>query len=93
MRTLSLSLVLLALTACGTAEPDGTPAAAPQAAAEAYDDLAKQAAMISRELRASPDDAEAILAKHSLSAEAFEAMLFKVAADPDLSKRYNEAVR
>ena len=55
--------------------------------AEGADDVAKAAA-IAKEVEASPDDAEAILAKHEMTEEAFEQLMFEIAEDPDKAEAF-----
>jgi len=72
IRALPLVALLICALACDS-EPEGP---------------AEQAAEIAREIKASPDDAEEILEDHEMSIEEFEAMMYEIAADPDLSERY-----
>ena len=69
---IALSLSLASL-ACGDDEPE---------------DDAERAAAIAREIKASPDDAEQILEDHELTIDEFEALMYEIAADPELSERY-----
>lgn len=54
------------------------------------EDKAEQAAEIAGEIRAEPDRAEEILDDHDMTIEEFEALMFEVASDPELSQRYQE---
>ena len=73
---LALTLSALALLACDSEE----------------DDPALRAAAIAREIRANPDGTEAILDEHDMTIEEFEALMYDVAADPEMSQRYQAAV-
>lgn len=52
------------------------------------DDKAEKAAMIAKELKASPDKYEEILGKYDMDADKFEALMYEVAEDPALSDKY-----
>jgi len=56
------------------------------------EDKALRAAAIAREIQADPEQTEAILEDHELSIEEFEALMYEVAGDPELSERYEAAV-
>ena len=94
LRTITASMLVLALTACGGAEapPAPTPAEPAPAAAEAAPSKAEQAAAVAKEIRANPDGATAVLEKHGMTTAAYEALLFEVAADPALSEQYLAAL-
>jgi hypothetical protein len=70
---------------CGDSEED-------PASAAAEEDDALRAAAIAREIRAAPDDTEAILERHGLTIEEFEALMYDIAADPEASQRYETAL-
>ena len=55
------------------------------------EDKALRAAAIAGEIAESPDDTEAILEDHDMTIEQFEALMYEVAADPELSERYEKA--
>jgi hypothetical protein len=71
----------------GSAAPD--PATA-QPSAEPG--IVERAVAIAREIEADPDSTEEILASHDLDLERFEAMLYEIGGDPELSKAYNAAM-
>jgi len=50
------------------------------------------AASIAREIEASPDQADAILQRHGKTRAEFEQLLYDIAADPELSRAYNQAL-
>jgi len=52
---------------------------------------ALRAAEIARAIDANPDRAEEILADQGLSVEELEAMMFRIAEDPELTRAYEEA--
>ncbi|HEY8374991.1 MAG TPA: hypothetical protein VIK91_00825 [Nannocystis sp.] len=54
----------------------------------AADGKAEQAIAIAKELRANPAEAEAILKKHNLTVEQWEALMFEIAEDPALSAKF-----
>ena len=87
MRRTSLFLPLL-LVACGggsqkAPSPGATTTTPPKAA---------QAAAIAKDLRANPDDADAILAKHGMTRQQFEDLMYEIAADEELTKAYEQAL-
>lgn len=53
---------------------------------------AREAAAISRQLRAAPQRTEQILADAGTNAKAFEARLYAISKDPDASAAYAEAM-
>ncbi len=76
-RVLSALLLLVAVaTGCGD---DGEP-----------QDIAERGAAIAREIRADPEHAEDILQEHEMSIEDFEALMYEIAADPEMSEKYQE---
>ncbi|MCO4748248.1 MAG: hypothetical protein KC912_25870 [Proteobacteria bacterium] len=86
-----IRLTLLALVACGTPEAPTPPPEVAEAEAPT-DNPASRAATIAKAVREAPGEAEAILAKHGLTTTEFEALLYEVAADADLSKAYLKAL-
>jgi len=55
------------------------------------EDKALRAAAIASEIDESPEDTEAILEDHDMTIGQFEALMYEVAADPELSERYEKA--
>ena len=47
-----------------------------------------KAAAIAKEIKASPDEAEAILKKHEVTEAEFEALMFEIAEDPQMSESF-----
>lgn len=90
------ALLVFALAGCGAgdgASPDGVGEAdSARIAAPAEGDVLATAIAVAKEIEADPDAAEDILARHGLDAEAFEAMMYDIADDPEKSRAYNEAV-
>lgn len=86
MKNISVIAVLF-LLACGDTPEEAAPPATPEVEAAAPS-AAETAATIAGELRASPGSEAAVLERHGLSADEFEALLYEVAADPELSKAY-----
>lgn len=72
--------------AAAPAEPEHQDAAPSQSKAE----LAAQVAV---EISKSPEQADAILAKHGLNRESLETLMFEIAKDPKLRAAYNAARR
>ena len=92
----ALALVLaLAVAGCGdddAAAVEGPAVeAAPAATTAAEDDPVASAVAISTALEADPENAEQVLASHDMSIEEFEQLMMDIAADPELSERYEAA--
>jgi hypothetical protein len=88
-----MALKLIAvLGLAGTIACDDADAGETTPAAETPRDPAKRAAAIATELKASPDNAEQVLAKHDLTIEEFERLMYEVAADPEMSEAYQVAL-
>jgi hypothetical protein len=51
------------------------------------------AADIAREIKNTPGEGAAILEKHGMTREDFEQLLYEIAADPELSQAFREAVQ
>ena len=68
----------------------GDGGAAPVAAGD--QGMVDLAASIAREIEASPDEADAVLERHGKTRAEFEQMLYDIAADPELSRAYNQAI-
>ena len=90
-----LIVVLLAVTtgcpAPAPEETDGGEAAAELEAAPLPEQVQK-AVDIAKALEADPDRVEAILEEAVMTADEYEAMLYDIAADPELSRLYNQAM-
>ena len=56
------------------------------------EDEVTRAAEIAREIRERPDDAEAILEEHDMTIDELEALMYEIAADPEKSQRYEQAL-
>jgi len=50
------------------------------------------ASRIAREIEARPDQADEILERHGKTRQEFEKLLYDIAADPDLSRAYTQAL-
>jgi hypothetical protein len=68
-----------------TKKPDAPPAADP------LDGKVQLAATIAREIAGAPEQADEILGKHGLDRDKFDAMIFEIAGDPELTKKYMAA--
>jgi len=86
----------LASYGCGGAgdRQEGAPGAGDESAPAASRDqgMVDVAARIAREIEARPDQASAILERYGKTREEFEKMLYDIAADPDLSRAYTQAL-
>lgn len=51
------------------------------------------AAIVAKEISGDPDRADEILGKHGLDRDKLDDLMFAIAADPDLTKKYMEARR
>ena len=94
-RLLTLCLAFLALTACGGGETTEAPADAPAADAAPAPLPAKvqEAVTVAKAIRAKPDDTAAALADNGTTAAAFDALMYEIAADPALSKAFEDAMK
>ncbi len=54
------------------------------------DDIEK-AAIIAAQIKKTPKKAKAILEEHDMTIEEFEKVMYDIAADPELSKQFEEA--
>jgi hypothetical protein len=97
-----------ALSACdgGATDPEtprgsaDKPAEAPRAAlpdpprpASTIPEKVQLAAAVAREISAAPELADEILGKHGLDRDAFDAIVFEIASDPQLTTAYMAARR
>ncbi len=95
---------LIGLCACGSSQEEPTPPAPPAATAPAgatnsdiapspaAGDTVTLAVEIAKEIADDPDHAAEILSRHGMTEKQFEAMMFDIAVDPDLSRRYSAAM-
>ena len=86
-------LLVTLLVACGDASAPVAPVPAPTADAVPAGSEVAALAAIADEIEAAPADADAILARHGTTREAFEAALYDVALDPAKAKEYAAARR
>lgn len=88
-RTLS---ALLLLAACTGAPPADAPAPDTDAAADMKaDEVPAQVAkalVVAKAVQADPSKAEAALEANGMSRDEFEALMYEIAADPELSRAY-----
>ena len=94
-RVAALALILAGSACSGqpgrqTGENGTTAGVAGSSAQE--NDRVQMAARIAREIQADPENAEAILDRHGKTKEEFEALLYEIAAEPELSRAYNAAM-
>jgi ABC-type enterochelin transport system substrate-binding protein len=94
-RTLTATLLALALVACSNDSQTSSSSATPaEGAAIAQVKLTpEQLGTVGAEIKKSPDQAQQILARHNLTEESFEQAVRDVTENPDASKRYAEAYR
>jgi hypothetical protein len=70
--------------------PDTKKSDAPPAA-DPLDGKVQLAATIAREIAGAPEQADEILGKHGLDRDKFDAMIFEIAGDPELTRKYMAA--
>lgn len=70
---------------------DTKPAEKTPPAADPADSKIQLAATVAREISSAPDKADEILGKHGLDREKLDALMFEIAGDPALTKRYMDA--
>ena len=100
-RTILMMMVALplSLAACGekkapeetpTEAADKTDEKAPEAeeAAEPIDPRVEKAVTVANAIASNPDSADEILEKNGLDREKFEALMYEIAKDPELSQLY-----
>lgn len=93
--TVVMAVAMVSVGCGGAAEPPaGTRGAEEGAAPAASRDqgLVDSTARIANEIEARPDQAVEILRKHGKTREEFERMLYDIAADPELSRAYQQAL-
>lgn len=73
---------MLWLAGCGTEAP---PAPEPEPVVKPEASPVETAAAIAKAIDAAPDDADAILAKHGMTEQAYRALLYEIAEDPKKS--------
>ena len=76
-------LTILLAVGCGGTETD---------TAQTPDQRAALAAATAREIQADPDRVDAILKRRNLTQERFENLLYEIAADAELSRKYEAAL-
>ena len=87
-------LLVAVIAACPAPAPE-EPATGEEAAVVEPTPLPEQvqkAVDVAKALEADPDRVEAILDEAVMSADEYEALLFDIAADPELSRLYKEAM-
>ena len=89
MRRTAILLSVLLFACGGGAEKGSAPTGG---SAPAAPSKAVKAAALSRELRANPDDADAILERNGMTRPQFEDLMYEIAADEELSKAYEQAL-
>ena len=87
-----VSLLSLVALGCGGPTAEQPPATATDAEAAALPDKVETAVAIARELATDPGDAQAILDRHGLTEEGFDDLMYEIAADPELTAAYRDAL-
>lgn len=90
-----LTLLLAGLlSGCPAPEPEPVDTGEAAAATEAapLPEQVQKAVDIAKAVEAAPDRVEAILEQAVMTADEYEALLYDIAADPELSRLYNEAM-
>jgi hypothetical protein len=94
-------VLMTLLLGCGGTADHGTeavdadrPAAqtAPASDTAGAEDLVARAVEIAKAIEADPDAAEAILEQHDLTIESYEALMYDISADPELTRAYEAAL-
>lgn len=85
---------LLALGACRPKAPEAAEggAAAPAAAAE-LPPMVQHAVAVGKALEANPAAADSILAAHSLTRAGLDSLMYAIAADSAMARKYSEAMK
>jgi hypothetical protein len=89
MRFISFCLIIVLSLAVGCAKPEEPEEVA---AVETAADTVTQAVAIAKEIEADPDSAEAILARHEMTVDQFDQMMYDISIDPALSDAYAAAM-
>ena len=92
-----LSLIVIAaltllMSAGGCVGENGGPDGEPSVSSDQGTDRVSQAVIIAKEIRSNPDAAQAILERHGMNAEQFEALMFEIAEDEEMSRAYSAAM-
>lgn len=93
IRVPTMALLLAALVACESA-PEPAPPAAPAPTAAPAPKVSAQvtkAVEIAQAIAKAPENAAGILAEHGMDAEALDALMYEIAASPELSAQYAAA--
>ncbi len=89
---LACIVVFLSVQGCEP-ESSGTEEGATTTAAGAeFDDPLATAVTVAQAVRENPDTAEQVLSEHGMTVEQFEALMYQIAADPELSAEFEAAM-
>ena len=92
-RTILCAALALALAACGGDDAPDRAASAPDSIAiDTSMALVTRAAAVTLGVEELPAAAESILAAAGLTIEQYEALMYRISADPELSSLYESAV-
>lgn len=93
MRTRGLVTLLFVTAACGRDRPAAPPAAAADTVAvDSAMALVARAAAVTLGAREFPAQADSVLGASGLTIEEYEALLYRIAADPMMSTLYRNAI-
>jgi len=88
---LTALVIAAALAACST--DSKAPASGDAGGGSDIPAKSAKAAKIANEIAANPNDAEAVLERHGMTATQFEALMYEIAEDEELSEAYERARR
>lgn len=90
------ALAAMVLIACGGGEGESSYDTGSETAsvetASALDPIVEKAVKIGRAVEAEPNRADEILAEHGMTADELEELMIQIAADPEMSSQYDEAM-
>jgi hypothetical protein len=89
MRFISFCLIIGLSLALGCAKPEEPEEIAP---AETAADIVTRAVAMAKEIEADPDSVDAVLARHEMTVEQFDQMMYDISIDPALSDAYAAAM-
>lgn len=93
---LPILLVLLSMVGCAASDDEPvTGAGAAEAATPvetAGEDPVTRAVAVAKALEAEPDNAVEVLERASMTPEEYEALMYEIAADPEMTRAYRNAM-
>ncbi len=87
-------LLVAVMAGCSAPAPEQTASGEQPAVTDPVQlpEQVRKAVEIARAIEADPDRSEAILEEAVMTADEYEALLYDIAADPELSRLYNQAM-